>query len=139
MSVNELINMASDYREWLAGFFLTVPILAFFISLAVKPISRLRVVDYFLSIIIYFSAIPGMFSSVLLFYSLFIAQHDLLDVDILIYFLPIFSMVTVFYLIGRKTDFELLPGFGRLSGLMLMLLLVCIVAWEIGKRQKRGL
>ncbi|MCX4027715.1 hypothetical protein H0A36_21120 [Endozoicomonas sp. SM1973] len=73
------------------------------------------------------SSIPGIISFSLIFYTLFIIRGNLLEVNALIYFLPVVSMVLVFVQVARKTDFEHLPGFGRLSGLMLMMLLTCIV------------
>ena len=126
MSVNDLIDLSANYRAWLLGYFLALPVLTMLVAAALNSLQNTRIIDYCLSMFIYFSAIPGMFSASLIFYSLFIAGHDLLKVDAVVYFLPIISMGSIFYLIGRKTDFDHLPGFGRLSGLMILLILVWI-------------
>lgn len=108
------------------GYFLALPALAFLMVFLGKIAPGGRIIDYGLSSIVYLSAIPGMLSASLLFYSLLIAGHDLLKVDAIVYFLPIFSMATAFFLISRKIDLDRLPGFGRLSGLMILLLLVWV-------------
>ncbi len=127
MSINAFLRLLSEHYFALLIYFTGLPLLTCLVVHFYKtsPIRQKR--DYILSILIYLAAIPGILSALLVFYSLFIIRQNLLEANILLYFLPLLSMGLVFYFIGRKVEFDRLPGFGRLSGLMLMLTLVCIV------------
>ena len=82
---------------------------------------------------IYLVCIPGVISAVLIGYSLFFVRQNLLEVNFLIYFVPIISMALSFFLIGRRVSFNRLPGFGRLSGLMMMIGLSFLVVLALFK------
>lgn len=89
--------------------------------------------DYGYSVLIYLVGIPGTISVVLIGYSLFMVRQNLLEVDFLVYFMPVISMVVTFLLIGRSSDFDRLPGFERLSGLMMLIGLTFLVVLIIFK------
>ncbi len=76
---------------------------------------------YLYSLLVYLACVPGMFACVLTGYALFFRNENLLDVNFLVYILPILSMAASVLLIGRNVDFAFIPGFDRLSGLMIML------------------
>ncbi|MEZ4765253.1 MAG: hypothetical protein R3C26_19345 [Calditrichia bacterium] len=62
-------------------------------------------------------------------YSLFFLRSNLLEVNALIYFLPIISMIVTLALMRRNVNFDYLPGFDRLRGLMLLLAVTFIVSF----------
>lgn len=124
MSVNEFLNYLASHTTWLLGFFALVPAAAFLLSMVYRPLAKRTATDYILSTLIYLAAVPGMFSSILVCYSLFFSRQDLLNVNVVLYFLPILTMAFVFVVIGRKADMNKLPGFDSLAGLMILLALV---------------
>ncbi|ARU58844.1 hypothetical protein OLMES_4856 [Oleiphilus messinensis] len=115
------------------SYFLVLPSLAAVIGAFYTPALRRQWLDYAYSMVIYGAAVPGIFSAILVFYTLFFLRGNLLSVNALIYFLPLLSMGGVFYLVRRKVDFERLPGFGKLSGLMTLIALVCLATLMIYK------
>jgi EamA domain-containing membrane protein RarD len=76
---------------------------------------------YFYSVLVYLSCIPGLFSSVLTAYGFFVSKENMLDVSLGVYFLPIISMIVTLILIRKNVAFDLVPGFNRLEGLMVMI------------------
>lgn len=76
---------------------------------------------YFYALLVYLVSLPGMCAAVLTGYALFFRNESLLDVNALVYLLPIASMVVTLLLIRRSVDFGQVPGFDRLSGLMVMM------------------
>lgn len=94
---------------------------------------RIMFIDYAYSILIYLVSIPGVISAVLIGYSLFLVRQNLLEVNFLVYFVPVISMGLSFFLIGRRVSFDRLPGFGRLSGLMIMIGLSFLVVLVLFK------
>ncbi|WP_163831927.1 hypothetical protein [Spartinivicinus ruber] len=127
MSVNELLSLIAEYRLVIVSYFVSLPVVSFVLLLIYKRTTQLNWIDYLLSGIVYLASIPGIISFSLIFYTLFIIRDNLLEVDALVYFLPVISMVLVFIQVARKTDYDRLPGFGRLSGLMLLMLLTCLM------------
>ena len=74
-----------------------------------------------------------MFAGVLTAYALFFTKENLLDVSIVVYLLPIVSMVVTLVLIRKNVSFEDVPGFERLSGLMVMIACSFAIALVIQK------
>ena len=133
MSVNELLERLDDYTGWAVCFFAALPMLALMVSLLYKRAAKSAFVESVFSAIIYLSAIPGVFAGILIFYLLFFTRTNLMNVDIVFSFLPVISMGLVFGIIGKNANFDDLPGFGRLTGLMLLIAIVSSVTLAIYK------
>lgn len=127
MSIEELIHLVEGSNTYVTAYLIAIPLLSYLASLIYKPHPSNNVLDYFFTILIYLIAIPGMFAFCLVSYSLLFIHANMLKVDFVIYFLPLISMGVTFYLISRATDFVRLPGFKKLSGLMLLLLMVMTI------------
>jgi hypothetical protein len=123
MSLAELIAIFGEYSLYIGGYFLLFPLAVFLYAVMLNKSSAYRNPHkYILSAIIYLSCIPGMFSATLTVYTLFILRENLLAVNSVIYFLPIISMIAVLMILrSRKINPDVLPGFGRIKGLMLIL------------------
>ncbi|MFA6012398.1 MAG: hypothetical protein WC799_20580 [Desulfobacteraceae bacterium] len=126
MTVQNFLLALEQYYGISLFYFAILPVLSFITGLFYKPGFRISSLDYLYSILVYLSGIPGILSAVLTFYSMFIVRKNMLEVNIILYFIPILSMGLVFYLISRKADFNRLPGFGRLSGFMILTGIVCV-------------
>lgn len=121
MTINQLLQNIS-HPVILLIYFISLPLLAF-ISGFFHPhqeaeLSRFR---YLYSVLTYLSAIPGSFSVILILYGMFFVRTNLLNVNVLVYFLPLVSMFVTLVIIGKQTQFSKLPGFDKLSGLLVML------------------
>lgn len=69
----------------------------------------------------YLACATGMFSAILVCYALFFTHQSLMNANALVYFLPIACMIATLLVIRSRVSFAELPGFGRLSGLMLLI------------------
>jgi len=72
---------------------------------------------------IYAAGLPGAFSSALVLYTLFFRNDDLLDVSLAVYALPLVCMIACHVVMSRKLDLRQVPGFDRLEGLAIVLIL----------------
>jgi hypothetical protein len=122
MTTRELIEIAGHHTAILVGLFVAPPLGAWLCGLrhgrgegAASPWK------YAYSVLVYLACIPGLFAGVLTAYTLFISRENLLDVNPLVYFLPIVSMIVTLILIRKNVSFDDVPGFDRLSGLMAMI------------------
>lgn len=88
---------------------------------------------YGYSVLVYLACVTGMFAAVLVCYALFFTRQSLLNVNALVYFLPLVSMAATLLIIRGRVGFTELPGFGRLSGLMIMLAVSFVIALAIDR------
>src|ERR1043166_7026314 len=88
---------------------------------------------YVYSVLVYLACVPGIFATVLTGYALFFTKENLLDLSVLVYVLPIVSMIVTLALIRKNVSFDAVPGFDRLSGLMVMLGCAFAIALAIEK------
>ena len=70
------------------------------------------------SLLVYSACVPGTFSAALVAYALFVTHENLLDVSIPVYFAPIVQMVLSLVIMGRNVDFDEVPGFDKIWGLL---------------------
>ncbi len=126
MTVHDFLSVLDQHYGLILFYFMILPVASFVTGIFYKPTPRISFLDCLYSVLIYLSGIPGILSGVLTFYSMFIVRKNMLEVNVILYFLPVISMCIVFYLISRKTDFNRLPGFGRLSGFMILTGIVCV-------------
>lgn len=88
---------------------------------------------YIYSVLVYAVCIPGLLASVLTGYGLFFRNENMLDVNLAVYVLPIISMIVTLIFIHKTVNFENVPGFDRISGLMVMIGCSFVIALAIQK------
>lgn len=76
---------------------------------------------YVYAVLVYASCVPGVGAAILTGYTLFFTHENLLDKNLLVYVLPVVSMVVTLVLIRKNVSFDDVPGFDRLSGLMIVI------------------
>ena len=134
MTARELIHSADHHPLVLASTFVFAPLAAWVCGRLHRPgIGADEPWKYCYSILIYLTCVPGMFATVLTGYALFFTGENLLDVSVLVYLLPIVSMIITLVLIRKTVSFEAIPGFDRLSGLLVMIACSFAIALAIQK------
>ena len=122
MTIRELIEMADRHPLILGMAFALPPLLAWIFSrLHGKGRGSMPPWKYFYSVLVYAVCAPGLFSGVLTAYTLFFSRENLLDASLLAYFTPVVSMIVTLVFIRKNVSFDDIPGFDRLSGLMVMI------------------
>jgi hypothetical protein len=121
MTTREFIHLADQHPLVLAVAFVLPPVTAWAGGrLHERGQGGASPWKYIYAVLVYLACVPGMFAGVLTAYTLFFSHENLLDVNPLIYFLPIVSMVVTLILVRKNVAFDEVPGFDRLSGLMIM-------------------
>lgn len=134
MTTQELIQQADQHPFVLVGAFAGLPLLSFLFGHTHREgQGGLAPWKYVYSLLVYLACIPGLFSAVLTGYTMFFTGESLLKVSVLVYLLPLVSMVVTLVLVRRRVDFDAVPGFDRLSGLMVMLGCSFAIALAIDK------
>ena len=88
---------------------------------------------YMYSVLVYWVCLPGVLAAVVSGYTLFFVRENLLDKNLVLYFLPVVSMVVTLVLIGKNVSFDDVPGFDRLSGLITVVAVTFIAVLAVEK------
>ncbi len=88
---------------------------------------------YLYSVLIYLVAIPGIFAVTLSIYLFLFERRSIMDINIYTQILPVVSMMATFILIRKQVDLDLVPGFDKLSGMVIILAVLMIVLWVLDK------
>ena len=122
MSTREFIGMAGQHWGVILGMFLAPPLAAWLCGVAHgRGGGGNSPWKYGYSVLVFLTCVPGTFAAVITAYTLFFTRENLLDVNPLVYFLPLVSLVATLVLIRKNVSFDLVPGFDRLEGLMVMI------------------
>ena len=85
------------------------------------------------SLLVYAVSIPGIFAICLSVYQFLFERKSILDMNLVIQVLPVLLMVVCLYLIKLSVNLRLLPGFGKLSSLLLTIALVFMFMFVIDR------
>lgn len=88
---------------------------------------------YVYSAVVYGTCVPGMLAAVLTASTLFMSRESLLDQNVLVYVLPIVAMVATLLIVRRNVSFDAVPGFERISGLMITIAMTFVIVLAIRK------
>ena len=121
MTTRELIQLAGQHPWTLLAVFVVPPGASWLVGqMHERGHGGVAPWKYLYAGLVYGICVPGMFTAVITAYTLFFSHENLLDANLLVYFLPIVSMVATLVLIRKHVSFDEVPGFDRLSGLMAM-------------------
>ena len=88
---------------------------------------------YLYATLIYLACVPGIFAVALDVYFFLFERRSILQSDVFTQILPVVSMFATLFIIRRNVDFDLIPGFDKLSGLVTMIFGVIAFMWLLDK------
>lgn len=133
MTLGEFFEWSGNNPALLLGFFFLVPFLALLALFFSKEEGHLSPWKYLYSVLIYLVAIPGIFAVTLSIYLFLFERRSIMDTNLFTQVLPIVSMLATFILIRKQVDLDLVPGFGKLSGLITIIGVLIVLMWIIDK------
>lgn len=134
MTARDLILAAGDYPWEVLGVFVALPLVSWLLGMILgSQRGESSPWKYLYSVLVYLACVPGMLAAVLTGYAVLFTRQNLLDVNLLVYVLPIVSMTVTLLLINKTVAFEKIPGFDRLSGLMVMIAVTFVLVLALEK------
>lgn len=132
MTIQELIDWFSTNPYLVLGYFAAMLLLTL-IAVSVVSQNNFKQVRYFMSMLIYGVTVPGILAIFLTLYALLFLGNSLLNVSIVIYFVPILTMVLTLVILNKKVAMKDIPGFGKLSALIIMIGIAFIIIFVLQK------
>ncbi|MEO6190810.1 MAG: hypothetical protein ABIO44_11070 [Saprospiraceae bacterium] len=135
MNLQEFFNYVHDHPSYGLYYYLGIPALIFIISWISEPESYKEPWIYLYSILVYAVCIPGIFAVTLNIYFFFWERRSIMDAELMIQFLPILSMIASLLIIRRYVSFDDIPGFDKLSGLIMIIASILTMMWVLDRTQ----
>lgn len=133
MTLAQFFEVCSKNASITLFYFIATPLTALLAGIFGKGEGHLSPWKYLYSFLIYAVTIPGIFAVSLSVYMFFFERGSIMEANIFTQILPIVSMFLTLSIIRRNVELDQIPGFGRLSSLMLMVTIVLIVMWILEK------
>ena len=134
MTLNDIIGITGNNPLILLLIFTIIPGIAFVLPMIHRrTIMAMSPWRYVYTVLIYLVAFPGILSFDLVGYALFFTKSNLMNVNILVYFLPIVSMVVTLIVMKKNVSYDDIPGFDRIYGLMTMIAITFVFILIIEK------
>ena len=129
MTVQNIISWFSNHPRLIIGYFILLTILSLIGLLLIKPKHFKPPLSYLYGILIYAVTIPGLLSLVLILYSFFFLKTNLLQLDLVTYFIPFVAMLLILWIINKTIPIKNIPGFSKLSGHYILILITFIFTY----------
>ena len=129
MTIQDFINWFGNNPNIVLGYFSIIIVIALLGLLFVNQSNFKSPINYLYTILIYAVTIPGLLALVLILYSFFFLKTNLLQLDLIAYFVPLIAMIVTLVIINRTISIKQIPGFGKLSGLFLMIMITFIITY----------
>ncbi len=133
MTLQDIFNLAADNPIMVIAFFVLIPIIAAIVGWIGAGEGTKSPYSYIYSFLIFLASIPGIFALTMTIYAAIFHNDDLRELNFLVYFLPVISMVATIAIIKRVADLEDIPGFGKIPGLLMSIAAIIVLMLAFDK------
>jgi hypothetical protein len=134
MTLRELFDYLSANPGTVVFFFALLPLVALLAGFFGKGEGHLSPWKYLYSALVFLVCVPGIFAAAMAVYLfLFERGGSIFNVNLLTQVLPIVSMVVTLGIIRQNAPFSYIPGFGRLSDLIVMIVSVLVLMYFLDR------
>ncbi len=133
MTLGDFFTLLGENSFYVVLYFTLIPITAFISGLMGKNEGHLSPWKYLYSTLIYLVCIPGIFAITLNVYKFLFERGSILALNIFTQILPIISMIATLLIIRSSVSLDRVPGFGKLSGMATMILVLFTLMWFLEK------
>jgi len=133
MTLQQFFDLLSENPAIVLFYFIALPLTAFLCGIFGKGEGHLSPWKYVYCALMYMAAVPGIFAVILNVYLFLFERQRILDSNIYTQILPIIAMFVTFLLIRKNVDIKTIPGFDRLSGLILVVTGVLAAMWILDR------
>ncbi len=133
MTLQALFDLLGQNPVYIIFFFFMLPFTALLAAWLAKGEGHLSPWKYLYSALIYLACVPGIFAVTLSIYFFLFERRSIMDTNVYTQILPIVSMVITLLLIRKNVSLDDVPGFDKLSGLILMIAATLAIMWFVDR------
>lgn len=131
MTLKAFFDLLAENPVYILFFFIVIPLTALLSGVMGKNEGHLTPWKYLYSTLIYLICVPGIFSVTLNIYMFLFEKKPILETDIYTQILPIISMLLTLFIIRQNVSLDDIPGFGKLSALVMIISSTLAIMWFI--------
>lgn len=133
MTLQAFFDLLSNNPQIIIFYFVAIPLTAYLAGIFGRGEGHLSPWKYLYCLLVYLAAIPGIFAINLNIYLFLFERQSILQTNLYTQILPVLVMFVTLWLVRRNVPFELVPGFDRLSGLMLIIFTLLGLMWILDR------
>ena len=133
MTLQEFFRLLGENPSYILVFFLFIPLTALLTNFMGKGEGNMPPWTFLYATLIYLVCIPGIFAFTLSIYQFLFDRQSVMQTDVLSQILPVLSMVATLLIIRQNVSFDSIPGFGKLSGLVMMIVATFGFMWFLDR------
>lgn len=133
MTLQDIFDNIASNPTYTIAYFIGIPLLTALFAWIGHGETNKSPWKYIYSGLIYLSAVPGIFAATVSVYVFLFVGKSFLDVNVLVYFLPIISMLVTFMILQKVLNLDEIPGFGKLSGLLMTITAIILVMFILDR------
>ena len=133
MTLQELFTLLSNQPIYVLAYFGMIPLTAILAGLLGRGEGHLSPWKFMYSALVYLVCVPGIFAVSLNIYLFLFENQSILQYNILTQFVPIVSMIVTLLIIRYNVDLDQIPGFEKLSGLIMVIAVALGLMWIIDR------
>ncbi|MFN0033930.1 MAG: hypothetical protein ACKVUS_02615 [Saprospiraceae bacterium] len=134
MTLRELFDYLSANPLVVAAYFLLLLLTAILAGVMAKGEGHLSPWKYLYSVLVYLVCVPGIFAAALAVYLfLFEPGGSILNANLLTQVLPVVAMFITLNVVRRNVPFGYIPGFGRLTDLIMTIVTVFVLMYLLNR------
>lgn len=133
MTLKQFFDFISQNPSLLLFYAVAAPLSAFLTGVFSRGEGHLSPWKYLYSFLIFFVCVPGIFAVTLNVYLFLFERQSIWDSNLYTQFLPILVMLLTLTIIKNAVNLDNIPGFGRLTGLIILITGILIIMWFLDK------
>lgn len=133
MTLKDFFQLLADNPIIIIAYFLFIPLTAFIAGILGKGEGHISPWRYLYSTLVYLVCVPGIFAITLSVYLFLFERISIFETDVFTQILPVVSMLFTLLLIRANVNLDRVPGFGKMSGLLMMIVVALTFMWIIDK------
>ncbi|TDB64607.1 hypothetical protein [Arundinibacter roseus] len=133
MTLSDLFESIAQNPLPLFLFFIALPLIAWTLGGLATGSRAVESWGMVFAVLVYAACIPGIFAVTLNVYLFLFERQSIWHANLLLQVVPVISMVITLLLIRKKIPFDLIPGFGKLSGFMTLIAALIGIMWFLDR------
>lgn len=133
MTLGDFLNVCESSQSLILFFLIALPLTTLLAGIFGKGEGHLSPWKYLYMVILYLAVVPGIFAITLNLYLIIFENSSILEANLFTQILPIIVMIVTLWLIKWNVSFNDVPGFDKISGLIMVLTLLISLLWILEK------
>lgn len=133
MTLRDFFEAASAQPIYIVFYFIMIVVVALLTGWLAKGEGEDSPWKYLYSTLLYLVCVPGLLAIGLGVYLFLFERRSIFDMNVLLEVVPVISMIATILIVRKNVDVDKIPGFDKLSGLVMMISAALAIMWFVDR------